>query len=136
MRGSCLCGGVSYEVSGKPIRFTLDHCTRCRKSTGSAFGAWLTCERSRFRWIDGEALVKRYVAPVQKSPPGYPRTFCLVCGAPVPYVDDKIAGIPAGSLDDDPGIRPQMHVFADLKAPWFDINDDLPRFDGGPPTSN
>jgi hypothetical protein len=36
--------------------------------------------------------------------------------------------IPAGTLDDDPGLRPQRHIFVDVKAPWFDIADGLPRF--------
>jgi hypothetical protein len=39
-----------------------------------------------------------------------------------------IVGIPAGTLDGDPGIRPQGHVFVEFKAPWFDITDSLPRF--------
>ena len=39
-----------------------------------------------------------------------------------------IVGIPAGTLDVDPGMRPQRHVFVEFKAPWFEINDSLPRF--------
>jgi len=35
-----------------------------------------------------------------------------------------------GSLDDDPGIRPQFHTFVASKAVWDDIPDDgLERFD-------
>jgi hypothetical protein len=130
MQGSCLCGAVRYEATGDPIRFNLDHCSRCRKSTGSAFGAWIICERNGFRWLAGAELVRRYVAPVKLTPPGYPRTFCSVCGGPVPYVDDRIVGIPAGTVDGDPGIRPQMHLFVDGNAPWYDIRDDLPQHAG------
>jgi hypothetical protein len=125
MRGSCLCGGVSFEAADKLIRFALDHCTRCQKSTGSAFGAWIICEREGFRWVGGESLVRRYVAPVRDTPPGYPRTFCAVCGGPVPYVDENFVGIPAGTIDGDPGVRPQVNLFFELKAPWFDFRDDL-----------
>jgi hypothetical protein len=39
----------------------------------------------------------------------------------------------AGTLDDDPGVRPVGHLFVGSKAPWYDIADDLPRFDGFPP---
>ena len=49
--------------------------------------------------------------------PGYRRTFCTVCGAPVPTVDRGIIRVPAGTLDGDPGIRPQRHLFVDFKAP-------------------
>jgi hypothetical protein len=41
--------------------------------------------------------------------------------------------IPAGTLDDDPGVRPIVNIFADSKAPWFDIEDSLPQFNEFPP---
>jgi hypothetical protein len=38
--------------------------------------------------------------------------------------------IPMGTLFDDPTIRPTKHIFVGSKAPWFEITDDLPRFEG------
>ena len=35
---------------------------------------------------------------------------------------------PAGSLDSDPGVRPQAHRFAGSRAPWLAITDALPQF--------
>jgi len=35
--------------------------------------------------------------------------------------------VPAGLLEDDPGVRPRLHVFTASKAPWWEINDDLPQ---------
>ena len=136
LRGSCLCGGIQYEYNGEIIRFSLDHCSRCQKSTGSAFGAWIVGQRPGFRWIAGEELVRRYVAPVKETPPGYTRTFCSVCGGPAPYVDESIVGLPAGTLDDNPALQPEMHVFVDRNPLWFDIKDALPQFGSGPPQSN
>jgi hypothetical protein len=51
-----------------------------------------------------------------------------LCGGPVPTVDKDTINIPAGTLDDDPGLRPQRHIFVDRKAPWFDIDGRLPRY--------
>ena len=42
--------------------------------------------------------------------------------------DHKVFSLPLGTLDDDPGIRPQLHVYVARKAPWFTISDDLPQF--------
>ena len=39
-----------------------------------------------------------------------------------------------GTLAETPSIRPSMHVFVGSKAPWYEITDDLPRFEGAPPT--
>jgi hypothetical protein len=33
-----------------------------------------------------------------------------------------------GCLDDDPGARPESHIFTADKAPWHEIRDALPRF--------
>ena len=135
VRGSCLCGGIQYEYNGDIIRFSLDHCARCQKSTGSAFAVWIVGQRPGFRWITGEELVRRYVAPVRETPPGYARTFCSV-GGPAPYVDESIVGLPAGTLDDKPALNPEMHVFVDCRASWFEIRDALPIWFRTPPQSN
>jgi hypothetical protein len=125
--GSCLCGSVRYEVSGTPIGFDLDNCSRCRKSSGSAFKAELLLQACDFSWVTGGDLVRVWEAPVRDQPPGYRRCFCATCGGPVPTVDADTINIPAGTLDEDPGERPQRHIFVAVKAPWFDITDALPR---------
>jgi len=73
---------------------------------------------------------------VRETPPAYTRTFCSVCGGPAPYVDESIVGLPAGTLDDNPALQPEMHVFVDRNPLWFDIKDALPQFGSGPPQSN
>ena len=32
-----------------------------------------------------------------------------------------------GLLDDDPGVKPMLHVFTSSKAPWWEITDNLPQ---------
>ncbi len=36
-------------------------------------------------------------------------------------------------LDDDPGVRPSAHIFVGSKAPWYEVHDELPRFEEWPP---
>jgi hypothetical protein len=40
-----------------------------------------------------------------------------------------MVSVPAGLLDDDPCVRPSMHVFTSSKAAWVDLNDDLQKYD-------
>ena len=42
-----------------------------------------------------------------------------------PYL--ATVSILAGLFDDDPGVRPRLHVFTSSKAPWHEITDDLPQ---------
>jgi hypothetical protein len=135
MKGSCLCGAVRFNLTGTPTAFDLCHCSRCREASGSAFLAELEFKEAKLEWVSGGSLVKTYEAPVRKTPPGYRRTFCTVCGAPVPTVDRGMVRVPAGTLDDDPGIRPQRHIFVDFKASWFEITDSLGQFGTKPKPS-
>jgi hypothetical protein len=131
IRGSCLCGGVHIEVARVVGPFELCHCSRCRKATGSAFFAWLAARREDVHLLQGADLINTYEAPIRNSPPGYRSCFCSRCGSPVPDVESatSLLEIPAGFLDDDPQIRPDKHIFVDVKSTWFDITDTLPQFD-------
>ncbi len=63
-----------------------------------------------------------------------PRCFCKTCGSVVPSpATGASVYTPVGNLLTDPGMRPQCHMFVGSKAPWFEISDDLPRFDAFPP---
>jgi hypothetical protein len=128
VKGSCLCGAVRYEATGIPAAFDLDHCSRCRTASGSAFKAELILRQAEFHWVSGRSRVRTYEAPVRSTPPGYRRTFCTLCGGPVPTVGKDTINTPAGTLDDDPGLRPQRHIFVERKARWFDIGSRLPRY--------
>jgi hypothetical protein len=130
LRGSCLCGGIRYEIDGALGTALFCHCSMCRKAHGSAFRARAAVPRAAFRWTSGEALLARY-----ESSPGTFRCFCSVCGSPLAsfFADDPATvGLPLGALDGDPGVRPALHVHVASKAPWWEIADDLPRFDALP----
>ena len=130
MRGSCLCGRVAFESQGTPTPIEYCHCSRCKKAFGGAFAATLYVPASSFRWSHGEELVSSYDAPIRQQPPAYRHVFCRLCGSPLPIVNRaaRVVEIPAGVLDDDPGTRPLRHIFVELKAPWFELTDALPRY--------
>jgi len=133
LTGSCLCGAVAFALGGRLSPIQFDHCSRCRKSSGSAFAAELIAEAGALRWTRGREHVRTYQAPVRERPPGYRRVFCSVCGGPLPIADDSGVIVPAGTLDSDPATRPARHIFTEVKAPWFEIADGLPRFDRNVP---
>jgi hypothetical protein len=134
--GSCLCGGVKFEIVGPLIAATNCHCSMCRKQHGAAFRSRARVQKSDFKWHQGESLVSFYEAT-----PGIVRGFCSVCGSPIlnkfsgatpltkhdPDAPSRY-GISLGTLDGDPGVRPAAHIFVASKAPWFTITDDLPQF--------
>lgn len=131
IRGSCLCGGVRFEITGRPLWLTYCHCSRCRKVGGQAN---LTVRAEDFRWVSGAELVARYRA----DPPFHlVRCFCRVCGSYLgePEASPKLFPIAASALDEDPGVRPVLHEHVAGKAPWYEILDGLPQYEGDPPLS-
>ena len=65
------------------------------------------------------------------------KAFCSVCGSSLfggTWPDGPEVSIRFGTLDADPGIRPQYHAFVESKAEWDEIPDDgLPRYPEGKP---
>jgi hypothetical protein len=127
--GSCLCNQVKFTVNGPFKLFALCHCSRCRKSTGSAHTSNIFTQADRINWISGDTLVKRYELPDAKR---FTKAFCSQCGCPVPCIsrDGKRLLIPAGCLDDDPAIRPHVRIYCADKAPWYEQIDLIASFDG------
>ena len=131
-RGSCLCGGVAFEVTSGPLQVNHCHCSRCRKVRGTANATNMVVARDGVRFARGADLLTTYRAPDARF---FAHAFCRVCGSSMPRLDEarNIAIVPMGSLDDDPGARPERHIFVDSKAAWDTITDGLPQFPAGPP---
>lgn len=124
--GSCSCGQVSYEFDGPAERMEHCHCAACRKSRSAPFSTQTFVAPQRFRWLSGEDNIAHFNGPGSIH---YEVAFCRSCSTPLPVQHDgaKLILIPAGSIDQDPGIRPQAHLNVESKAPWVEINDDLPQ---------
>jgi hypothetical protein len=125
--GTCLCGAVSFEVSGAFEGFFLCHCSRCRKGTGSAHAANLFSRTAHVTWLSGEDRVKTYRVPGTR----HQKSFCAECSSALPRVqpDLGLLVVPAGSLDSEVRIRPDAHIFFADRADWDQRLEDVPKVD-------
>jgi hypothetical protein len=126
VRGSCLCGGVRFEVE-PPFRIALHcHCSRCRKHSGTFGLTQARVPKERFRLLDGDELIRVYAPEGGKV-----KAFCGECGSSLfggDWPHGEEVSIRMGAFDDDPGITPQAHVFVESRAAWDVLPDDgLPR---------
>ena len=129
MKGSCHCGAVSYEVT------RLDslghcHCVTCRKTHSAAFATTGRVARGNFRWLKGEDKLTSY-----RSSPNKQRFFCSVCGCHIVAALDasEYVILRAASLDDDPGLKPQRHIWRSHDLAWLNYDDSIPSFAENPP---
>ncbi len=125
-RGSCLCGGVMYVLEGTPVGCWNCHCSRCRKARSAAHASNLFGAGDFVRFTRGEELLVSYKLPDAQR---FTQVFCGTCGAIMPRSDRErgFTAVAMGSLDDDPGMPPQAHIFVGSMAPWYAIADDLPQ---------
>jgi len=124
--GSCLCGAIRWQMRDIAGSMSHCHCSMCRKAHGAAFATFVTVAEKDFQWTAGDANRPQYEAT-----PGADllRCFCPTCGSAVPTSSGGEFFVPAGCLDDDPGVRPTHHIFVGSKAPWHEITDTLPQHD-------
>ncbi|HZF25833.1 MAG TPA: GFA family protein [Steroidobacteraceae bacterium] len=126
-QGSCLCGDVAYEIEGRPLYVRSCHCSRCRRARSAAHATNAFYTFDQFHWVRGAGQVVDYKHADAKY---FGAAFCSRCGGSAPRASRErgLVVVAVGSLDTDPQMRPQAHIFVGSKAGWFDITDDIPQF--------
>ena len=124
--GRCLCGNIRFQVQGDPIWIAHCHCQSCRRNTGSAVATFIGYHPERVIYeVDNRQFYE--------SSPGVRRGFCGKCGTPMSYEADKYPDelhLYVSTMDEPNQFVPEYHVFHAEHIPWFEVADDLPRYDG------
>jgi hypothetical protein len=129
INGACVCGAVRWSYDAPFTMMGHCHCSRCRKHHGTLFATFVAGPLSTFHWRGGTEKIGTW-----RSSEHGKRSFCSACGSKVPIVnnDAQLVFMPAGALEGELGIRPQMHLFVGSKSPWHAIHDGLPQHDAFP----
>lgn len=125
LSGGCFCGKVRYQIR-EPLKNARScHCSRCRKIFSGAGSAYAEVDSDQFEWISGKEFLTAY-----ESMPGWWLCFCKVCGSTLCGMQgERVHGVTLGSVDGDPGIQIQMHLFVGSKASWDHIGGRAPQFE-------
>jgi hypothetical protein len=119
LKGSCLCGGMRFEITGTHSKISLCHCSLCRKTSGTGSSAAIVVGYDQLNWLSGLELVTN----------GPKHSFCRVCGAHAPDSNPRktLYVVPVGILDDNPELLVGQHIFVGSKAHWDVIGEDGAR---------
>jgi hypothetical protein len=120
--GSCLCGAVTFEVTGTLPPPSACHCTQCRKHSGH-FEASTDVPRSALT-IRGSDKLTWY-----RSSERVRRGFCSICGSSLfwdPIQKDWTA-IAMGAFDQPTNTKLARHIFVADKGDYYEIADALPQ---------
>lgn len=116
--GHCLCGGVSYRVTGPLRAVTACHCSQCRRTSGH-FVAMTSAPIASITLLSSTSL--RWFASSAQAERG----FCTVCGGNLFWRDvgGQEMSIAAGTLDPPTGLGIAKHIFVADKGDYYDLAD-------------
>ena len=125
VKGSCLCGGVTFTLTG-PLRDSVScHCIQCRKTSGHYVSA---------TQVDADQLdiTKDATLAWYRSSPPAERGFCRLCGSSRFWrhdADNGAVSVMSGTLDCPTGITTSKHIFVADKGDYYTLADGLPQHD-------
>ena len=129
LKGSCLCSSVTYEVTDLDMPIGHCSCRTCRKAHASAFTSTAGVLRENFRILRGAENLGAF-----ESSPGKTRHFCRTCGSHL-FAERPTQGhiiLRVATLDDDPGVTPQVHIWRSHEVSWLSF-EDIESFEAWPP---
>jgi hypothetical protein len=120
--GRCLCGAVTFELTGDLIATAVCHCDHCQRQSGGAFSVNLIAHESQLT-INGE--LKTYEETGENNDNVYVRRkFCPSCGSPIVSelsLTPGVIAVKAGVLDDKSGVNPTVEVWCVDRQPWVSL---------------
>jgi hypothetical protein len=122
IRGSCLCGGVQFELPETPTDIRFCHCASCKKLAGGAATANARVRSDSITILEGEALLRSF-----QPPEGSAKTFCLACGSNLfggGWPASEFCSVRVTTFADDFDARPAAHIFTRSAAPWETLPED------------
>ena len=123
--GGCHCGALRYCSTVKPVEAGYCHCRDCQLLSGAPAVAWASFPAASFEYTAG-------TPKIYKSSEHGQREFCDNCGTEIGFRDareTKTVDISAATLDEPERVAIEMHIFERSRSPWFEIADDLPRYE-------
>jgi hypothetical protein len=124
IKGSCLCGAVSFEVVNTFEKLFLCSCDQCRQITGSAFSSNLFVRKEGFGWLEGAGGIVSYKVPGRDIS----KAFCQICGSGVPWEngDGTKMIVPAGSMSEPVNVAERFRIFTSERPAWVTDLEQIP----------
>ena len=129
--GRCLCGTVTYQVSGRPIMVAHCHCVDCQRLSGTGHlpGAMYSIDRFQLNGEVGEYTLKA------QNDTEVTRIFCKNCGSPIFGKNTGMPGfitITLGTLDDSSDFTPEVVIFSRNRKKWDAMSESLVSYQTQP----
>jgi hypothetical protein len=122
--GGCLCEGVRYELSARPLFTHACHCYNCQKRTGSAFAMTTFVLRNDLSITRGQPRGNQTV-PQSTI---YSCTDCQTIIYAAHTALENMLILRPGTLDHPDIAPPQAHIWVNRKQSWLNLPAQVPQF--------
>ena len=114
LTGSCLCGDVTFKVTGEPFDPAACHCSMCRKSSGHVWAAAVVADEG----LRIEGPVRWYASSSKAR-----RGFCPRCGSSLFWqeIGSGFIDFALGAVDGPTGMHLGRHIYTESKGDYYDI---------------
>lgn len=116
LRGSCLCGDITFATSAKPQGASMCHCSQCRKMAGGIWASAFVAEddltiEGAVSWFEASATAKRGICPT--------------CGSFLFWKahDENTISFALGAVEGPTGMMIEKHIFVADKGDFYEIAD-------------
>ncbi|KAJ3998350.1 Mss4-like protein [Lentinula boryana] len=124
--GTCLCGGITFQVDENPLVISCCHCLNCKKYTGTVFTTNVVFPTGSLTMTKGKELLSSFRDGAQDSGNALQRNFCSQCGSPL-YNDGGDSGktlavfysaLTDFGTEDEKDRKPEVEYYTKDRAAW------------------
>ncbi len=126
VQGGCVCGNLRFVLTDEPLFVQCCHCPRCRKLSGSVYGAHAIIESSKIQLLKGRPQPVRIPS---NDHAGEKICCCPVCKTllwvHLLEFGDAVSYVNLGTLDEPQAFPPAFHLHIKAKLPWVDLPQEI-----------
>ena len=131
LKGGCLCGAVSYEISGDPMFVGHCACQNCQKATGGGHSSIAAYPESQ---VQSRGAVSSYAG---KGDSGQATNyqFCPTCGSRLFTRAAMMPGVvmvTLGTMEAGSEPEPTVFIYGKRRRAWDAVDPATPVFEGMP----
>src|SRR6266481_9090840 len=114
-KGGCLCGSVSYVVSGKLRSIVACHCNQCRKTSGH-YAAATQAEIGHIQIVQKSLTWFRSSNKAERG-------FCSTCGSNLFWreINSPFISIFAGTIDGPTGLKMEQQLYVESAGDYYEV---------------
>ncbi len=132
VEGGCQCGAVRYKLKAAPLAVYACHCKDCQRFSGTTHSISMVVPADQLQLTLG--VLSMFEKPADSG--RIVRMLgCQGCGTKIwnePANNPDMLILKAGTLDDLSWAAPVGNIWTASKAPWVDLDENVPNFEQQP----